>query len=102
MNVAQALASTGVVRINNNGRIISVNGVVVAGSTDTILRLNGRRIPESLIFIPIQSGDTVGLELFVGPIGTPRNDEDGFQPYPEVIENNLEALQRLEEADQQG
>lgn len=102
MNIAQALSSTGVVRINNNGRIVSVNGVVITGSVDTILRLNGRRIPESLLYFPVQSGESVGLELFVGPIGTPRNDDDSFQPYPEVIENNLEALQRLEETEQQG
>ncbi|MBP3967405.1 hypothetical protein [Paenibacillus lignilyticus] len=100
MTLAQALAGTGVVRFGNNGRIISVNGVATVGSVDTILRLNGRRIPESLLYLPVQFNDTVGLELTVSPFGGPRGDDEHFGLHPDQIENNYEQLKLLEENNQ--
>lgn len=98
MNIGQALASTGVVRFNVNGRIISVNGIVIAGNVEVILRLNGRPIPQTLLNLPIQSRDVVGLEVFVRVL---RGNEWGSDQLSGILENNFEELQRLEEEDQQ-
>ncbi|NBD27548.1 hypothetical protein [Paenibacillus glycinis] len=93
MNVGQALASTGVVRFGNNGRIISVNGVVIAGNVDLVLRLNGRPIPQTLLYLPVHRGDSVGLELFVTG---PRSNDPDAPAFPGQVENNFDELQRLE------
>ncbi|WP_090639073.1 hypothetical protein [Paenibacillus sp. UNC496MF] len=97
MNVGQALASTRIVRFANNGRIIAVDGVVIAGNVEVIVRLNGRPIPQTLLFLPVRAGDFVGLELFVRG---PRADEAAFD-YASQVENNFAELQRLE-AEEQG
>ncbi|NBC73172.1 hypothetical protein GT003_29780 [Paenibacillus sacheonensis] len=98
MSVGQALISTGVVRISNNGRIISVSGVAVTGSVEAILRLNGRPIPHTLLNLPIQNGDSVGLELIVRVL---RGEEQDALPLSGQVENNFEQLQRLEAEEQQ-
>ncbi len=98
MSIGQALALTGVVRFSNNGRIISVNGVFIAGNVDTILRLNGRPIPQTLLYLPVHRGDVVGLQLVVTG---PRGEEEYAPLLAEQVENNFEQLQRLEEEEQQ-
>ena len=65
MTIFQALQETGVIRFGRNGQIISVSGVYVGpgGGAEVILRLNGRVIPMSILFAPIQRGDAIGVEV---------------------------------------
>jgi hypothetical protein len=101
MTIYQALAATGAVRFRPNGRIAAVDGVVVTGNIDAIVRLNGRRIPESRLNLPVQRGDTIGLELVVRGAGIPREDEefeadtqrtDEIESNYELIEQNAEEV----------
>ncbi|MFC3252619.1 hypothetical protein ACFOLF_14855 [Paenibacillus sepulcri] len=96
MTVYQALAGTGVVRFNNFGQIIFVSGIAIVGDIGTILRLNGRLIAESQLYLPIQSGDTVGLELILTGAGAviPRSIQDAGTalPYNLQLENNYDLI----------
>ena len=93
MSVAQALAATGVVRFDNNGFIIAVNGIPVTGNVNVIVRLNGSQIPQTLLTFPVQNNDTVGLDLV---ITGPRSRESETLQLLGQVENNYELLQRLE------
>ncbi|WP_188996615.1 hypothetical protein [Paenibacillus nasutitermitis] len=96
MSVYQALAATGVVQFNRNGQIAFVNGVAVAGDVGTIVSLNGRRIPPSLFYLPVQAGDSVGLDLILTGSGTviPRTlpDTPYALPYNLEIVNNYDHI----------
>lgn len=65
MTIFQALQETGVVRFDWRGQIVSVSGVYVGqgSGVDVILRLNGRPISTNFLFVPVQRGDAIGLEL---------------------------------------
>ncbi|MBD2847842.1 hypothetical protein IDH44_21825 [Paenibacillus sp. IB182496] len=65
LTVAEALAFTGAVRFGPSGNIVSVGGVFVGGNqVPYALRLNGRTVPLSLLYAPLQPGDTVEIQLF--------------------------------------
>ena len=64
MTVYQALVETGVVQIGFNGQIVAVNGIYITNDIRYTLRLNGRPLPSNQLYIPLQPGDAVGLELF--------------------------------------
>ena len=97
MSIGQTLAASGVVRFSPNGRIVFVNGVAIGGPVNVIVRLNGRPIPQTLLTFPVQSGDTVELELIVTG---PRVDEFSSHPLASRVENNFDELQRLEAENQ--
>ncbi len=65
MTIFQALQETGVIRFGWRGQILSVSGVYVGpgGGADVTLRLNGRIIPMSFLWTPIQRGDAIGVEV---------------------------------------
>jgi hypothetical protein len=102
ISIYQALVSTGNVRFGFNGRIVAVNGVIIADGIDTILRLNGRFIPESLIYLPLQIRDTVSLDIILIGRETviPRNEADDANAFlQEHVVNNYDLLQQQPEED---
>ncbi|WP_274648929.1 hypothetical protein [Paenibacillus humicola] len=112
ITIYQALAATGVVRFGFGGRIVAVDGVFITGNIDVILRLNGRRIPQTFLFYPLQPRDTVSLELVVRGPGFPREDEfedmaaeqqfqDSFEYHPDAQQQNVDDDTRAE-AEEEG
>jgi hypothetical protein len=76
ITIAQALRSTGVVVIGAGGQIFSVSGIPITDGITYSLTLNGRPIPSTLIYAPLQPGDSVELELFYRP---PLRDDDEYE-----------------------
>ncbi|MFC4098588.1 hypothetical protein [Paenibacillus xanthanilyticus] len=85
--VYQALAATGAVRFGPSGRIVAVGGVSTGEGVLVQLLLNGRRIPQSLLSFPVQAGDAVAVQLYLGGPGSlPR--EDYAQPVSNEVYTN--------------
>ncbi|GBF75203.1 hypothetical protein PA598K_03592 [Paenibacillus sp. 598K] len=64
MTVYQALLETGVVQFSFGGQIVSVSGVFISNAIRYTIRLNGRPLPPNQLYLPLQPGDAVGLELY--------------------------------------
>ncbi|GLX70212.1 hypothetical protein MU1_45580 [Paenibacillus glycanilyticus] len=75
MSIRGALAATGVVRFSFNGQIASVSGIPIGGPIQSILRLNGRVIPQTLLTFPVQRFDTVAIDLTFNITGRSEEDE---------------------------
>ncbi|MNE86559.1 hypothetical protein D3C80_1836730 [compost metagenome] len=54
-------------QFDDNGQIFSIGGVEIDDHIQYQLQLNGRIIPQSLLSFPVQSNDTITVELFTPP-----------------------------------
>ncbi|XEC95477.1 hypothetical protein AB6A23_02565 [Paenibacillus tarimensis] len=84
LTIYQALLETGVVRFSPSGRIVSVSGVFVGPNVNSVIRLNGRVVPSTALYYPIQRGDWIEVGLSYGLL---REEENSTSETAETIQD---------------